>query len=357
MNIVMNSVTPFALATAVLAMNCGQAAQPVAVDASVDAPPPDAGLPAPTPASIQFVAGTKLSSGSYLVFNDWSQDPNSVYAVATNDVGGPRVEVFRANRVWSLGSKADASAMLFAAHDDQQEAHFGVTLGDSIQNTFMFDMPTQSVRAVAWGNINDECHAFSPDGTTAFVCRRYDFTSAGKFSGWRIAQLQLTTGAAAFVRSAQTTDYELSPQPLAGNRLLFELRGKPPATNSSIWLRDLTTGVETKLFDQASRPVLAPDGHRIAMVNHNDGRKLYLADIDAPLAPLRSTGATVGAADVSWAPDGTSLMYTIFDSAGPCDHIERIDIAGALPAQPARLRDCQTHGKEFITKMFWVVVP
>jgi hypothetical protein len=36
MNIVMNSVTPFALATAVLAMNCGQAAQPVAVDAGVE---------------------------------------------------------------------------------------------------------------------------------------------------------------------------------------------------------------------------------------------------------------------------------------------------------------------------------
>ena len=69
------------------------------------------------------------------------------------------------------------------------------------------------------------------------------------------------------------------------------------------------------------------------------------------------TGATVGTSDVSWAPDGSSLMYTIFDSAGPCDHIERIDIAGAAPAQPERLRDCQTHGKEFITKMFWVVVP
>lgn len=354
MNLRVRSLT---LSAALGAMNCGEPSAPVNPDAGVVDAMLDGGPSAPTAASIMFAAGAKLGAGSYLVFNDWSKDPNSVWAVAVGDVGGARTELFRANRVWSLGTKADGSAMLFAAHDDQQEAHFGVTLGDSIQNTFLFDAASQQVRAVAWGNINDECHTFTPDGLATFVCRRYDFTSAGTFSGWRLAKVRLADGVAEYVRAEQTRDFELSPQPLSNQRLLFELRSKPPASNSAIYVRDLTTGVETKVFDQASRPVLAPDGHHITMLNHADGRKLYIADLDAPTAPLRAVPASAGAADVVWAPDGNSLFYTVFDSANSCDHIERINLLGTPAPTPERLRDCVSHNHEFITKMFWVTVP
>ncbi len=323
-----------------------------AVDGAIDA------SDAPTGADIRFSATAALPSGSWLLYNDWSQDPNRLYALPTADLGGARRELFQVNRVWAFGARSDGTKLLFSAWDEQQEAHFGVTFGDSIQNTFEYDTAALTVRAVSWGNQNDECHTFTADGADAFVCRRYDFMPGGAFSGWRLGKLHLADGSFEFVRPDQQTQFELHPTPVPGtSTLLFELRDHPPATGSTIMSRDLTTGTETMVEASARRPTLAPDGHRLLFQNADDSNRYYVMDLDQPTQPAVLVSPTTGVGQVRWSPDGGTIVYTVSDNANSCDDLETVAISGMTAAAPTRIRRCVDHDAEFITNIAWVEVP
>ncbi|MBK9035614.1 MAG: hypothetical protein IPL61_30875 [Myxococcales bacterium] len=340
-------------ALSLLVASCGgDDGQGAPVDAGLDAP---AG---PTAADIRFTPIAALPSGAWLLYNDWSTDPNRLYALPASDLGGARRELFQANRVWAFGARADGSEVLFSAWDAEQEAHFGVTIGDAIQNTFAYDTATQAVRAVSWGNQNDECHTFAPDGATAFVCRRYDFQPDTSYRGWRLGRLQLADGSFEFVRAEQSTQFEFHPTPVPGtSQLLFELRDKPPASGSTIWSRDLMTGVETMVKASARRPTLAPDGARLLFQNAADRNRWYVMDLAQPATPAALVSATLGVGSARWAPDGAAIVYTVSDDANSCDDLETVAIAGLVAATPARVRVCATGDREFITNIAWVVVP
>jgi len=320
---------------------------------------PDAPPAGPGPADdIGFAAREPLTAGSWLLANDWASEPNVAFVIPIADLGAPRRELFAVNRVWSLGSTADGSRIWFSAFDDQQEAHFGVTFGDSIQNSFEVDTASQTVRAIApggWANVNDECHAPSRDGGSLYVCRRYDFEPGGVFSGWRIGRFTLADGAFEFLRpDTGAGPFELGPQELPDARVLFELRERPPATGSSLHARDLTTGTEQLILTGASRAAIAPDGHHV-LFRDTSSRTYKVHDLDQPTAMAVEVSPTLDPGDAAWSPDGATIIYTVFDPALSCDHVERVTFDGAVWSAPLRVRDCTATG-EFITTISWITV-
>ena len=324
----------------------------------VDAPP--AG---PGPADdIQFMAGASLPAGPWLLANQWATSPNAVLALDPAALGGAARTVFTADRVWSMGARADGRAILFSANDPMQEAHFGVTFGDSIQNSFLFDTPTQAISLLAppgsgWANVNDECHHPTADGAYIYLCRRYDFAADGSFLGWRLGRVRVEDGSFEFIRpDVAGGPFELNPQVIPGTtRLLFELRARPPATGATVHTRDLVTGAEVMVRERAGRVNLAPDGRTVLFSDRADQSRLKTFDLEAPADPAVVVSMTTGAGDAAWSPDGQTIVYTVFDQANSCDHLERVTWAGAAWSAPERVRDCTQTG-EFITRLAWVTI-
>jgi hypothetical protein len=309
---------------------------------------------------IDFMANNPLTSGSWLLANNWGADPNTAFVIPTSDFAAERRELFAANRVWSMTGAADGSTIWFSAFDEAQETHFGLTIGDSVQNTFAYDAATQTVRSVApgpWANVNDECHAPSRDGTKLYVCRRYDFLQPGGFSGWRLGVFTLADGSFEFVRPGDgNTPFELNPQELpGGTKLLFEIRARPPQTGSALHTRDLATGTETMVRANATRPLLAPDGHRV-LFRDTAARRYRIFDLDQPAAEPIEISATMDPGSAAWSPDGNTIIYSVYDAANSCDHLERVTFDGSAWSAPARVRDCSVTG-EFITDISWLTVP
>lgn len=326
-----------------------------------DAPPLiDAG-PGPTD-DIHFQAGAPLPAGQWLLANEWAAAPNKVFALDPANLGGTARTVFSADRVWSMSARADGRAIVFAANDPMQEAHFGLTFGDSIQNSFLFDAKAQTIALLApagsgWANVNDECFSPSPDGAEIYLCRRYEFTPDGAFLGWRLGRLRVADGSFEFLRpDAPGGPFELNPQVIAGTtRVLFELRARPPATGATIHTRDLVNGTEVMVRQNAGRANLAPDGRRVLFADRADQSRLKTFDLQAPADPAVVVSPTLSAGDAAWSPDGNTIVYTVFDQGMSCDHLERVTWAGAAWSAPERVRDCAQTG-EFITNLSWVTV-
>jgi hypothetical protein len=311
----------------------------------------------PGAADIDFTAGEPLPAGAWLIYNDWAPTPNPALVLPIDDLGGVPTTLFTANRVWSMGAAGDGSTIYFSAWDAAQELHFGITIGDAIQNSFRYDPASGELRALSWGNINDECQAPGVDGYLYF-CRRYGFTPEGAFNGWRLARLPIGGGDVEFLRPDDPGGpFELTPQLLPdGITLLFELRERSPATGNWIFTRDLGTGDEVMIRADAGRPLLAPDGHHYLFQDRTALSTYFEADLDDPGAEPLPVTATSGAGSATWSPAGDAVVYTVFDDTMSCDHLERVDFDGQAWSSPVRLRDCADTG-EFITEIAWVVVP
>ena len=333
---------------------CGDDGSPAGPDAGPDAFV-DTG---PSAEDIDFVAGETLPSGSWLLLNEWAAVPNLAFVLPTGELDAAPRELFRVNRVWSMGAEPDGSAIYFSAWDADQEEHFGITIGDAIQNSFVYQPEAGTLRALAWGNLNDECHEPSPDGAWLYVCRRYDFTPEGAFSGWRLGRIDLASGDFEFLRPDEPGGpFELHPIPLPdGATVLFEERARPPATGATLKTRVLDSGAEAVVRAAAARPVLAPDGHRVLFRDTSNQSRLAILDLDAPAAPIVPVSPTTGAGDATWSPDGGTIVYTVYDSAQTCDHLEVVTDTGAGWSAPTRVRDCGVTG-EFITAIRWMEVP
>ena len=318
---------------------------------------------APDPVMDLAVApGARLPSGAWLLANRWDT-PDSVFALDPANLGGAAHSVFTATRVWSMGASADGRSILFSGHDPMREAQLGLTLLDSIQNSFVFDTRARTVALLApagsgWANVNDECLQPSADGAEVYVCRRYDFMVAGTFQGWRLGRIHVADGSFEFLRpDAPGGPFELVPLPLPGGaQVLFELRARPPASGSSLYTRDLTSGTEAMVRANARRPNLAPDGHRVLFADPTDQSRLKTFDLAAPSDPAVPVSSTLDVGDAAWSPDGQTIVYTVFDQALSCDHVERVTWSASAWSAPTRVRDCTlTH--EFITGLAWVTIP
>ncbi|MGH7295316.1 MAG: hypothetical protein ACRELB_10295 [Polyangiaceae bacterium] len=340
---------------------------PGAADGAACTPPGDGldagAYPIPTPASIQFAAKAALPSGEQLLFNDWSPSPNTVSSLTPD--GLTKTEVFDVYRAWSMGVSHDGKSIAFSCGEPDQLADFGLQIGDSIQQTWIYDASSQAIHLVAHGNINDECHTFGPGDTTLWVCRRYDFEEtgdagnlAGTNGGYRVGWIDLATGAFSFFTpdDSSSATYALYPQPTAdGAGVYYSTTQNVSATQtkSTLLYAPLCGGPAVDVRDGAREPVISPDGTRYVYASDAEKGALHASTLDG-VADVKITAAA--GTNAVWSPDGSRVAYLVYDVAAGCQHIDVVKSDGTTAASPTRLRDCTKTG-EFITQLAWFVGP
>jgi hypothetical protein len=317
------------------------------VPTNTDAPPP-----VPTPAAIQFAAVAAVPAGEQLLFNDWNPSPNTLASMQPDGSGA--TTIFRAFRVWSVGVARAGDQLAFACGDPTQEADYGITIGDAVQHTWRYDFATQTADVLAYGNLNDECLTFAPGDTALYLCRRADFTDCNN-PAYRLGRIDLPGGAFTWLTADDATDFALSPQPTPGGDALFYGRIQISTSGHqtrSIMRLPLPTGSAQTAIDQASFPLLSPDGQRLVYQNWADLQQPYVAALDGTGAV--KIAARRNAGSFAFSPDGSQVAY-LWDG-GTCSHVEVVKVDGSEAAAPRRLRDCTQTG-EFVTELAWFVRP
>lgn len=313
--------------------------------------PPKAveGALAATDVAIEVTGG--LPKEESILVNDWNAQPNVVRALRPD--GSGTTEVLRANRVWSMGASKSGDRLAFSVGDPKQEEHFGITIGDAIQQTWLYDADCGSVTPVSTGNLNDECHAFSDDGTQLFLCRREGFSKdvMAPPPGYDVGVVDLSTLAYTKLVAASSTEMALHPAPLlptgAVKEFLFTRIGLPKGERS-IFRAPIPGPGATQIRDAASAPVVTPDGKKYAYLDTKQ-KSIFLAALDGTGEPLLIvSGAVTG---LRFSPDGTRVVY-MRDSGANCSHVEVAPADGSAP-MGTRVRDCKVE-KDFVTEVAWV---
>jgi len=318
-------------------------------DAGSDGPLTDGYVPNPEPGHIDFAALNPLPAGEQLLFNDWSTQPNTVSSIKTD--GTSETKIFQAYRVWSMGVSGKADKIAFACGDPEQAAHYGLSLGDAIQNTWVYDAATQSAAVLSWGNVNDECHHFNAKDDFIYVCRRYDFQADFSNKGYRVGRLPVANGSIEWLgpEPPQTT-LELHPLPNADDSELFYTVVEIAAGKQTrkIVKKTLPNGTPTTVRDNAGNPALSPDGARILFADYTDKGALYSMKTDgSDVVKVATRPGT----EAGWSPDGSKVAY-LYGETQTCNHIEIVMADGSQADSPVRVRDC---GTAFITELEWIL--
>lgn len=320
-------------------------------DAGSDAPATDGNVPKPEPADISFQSVNAIPQGEQLLFNDWSPQPNSVSSIKPDGTG--ETKIFEAYRVWSMGVASDVSKIAFACGDPLQKEHYGLDIGDAIQNTWLYDVGQQSAAVLAWGNINDECHTWSPKNDSLYLCRRRDFSGTTNKT-YRIGRLGLdaSTTWLGLGEDSTPTTMELHPQPTADESTLYytliQIAGGKQSR--SIMKKALPSGTPETLRTNASAGVLSPDGTRLLFADTSQKSALFSMKLDGTdLVKVASRDGT----SATWSPDGKKVAYLWGETMG-CAHIEVVAADGSQADTPTRIREC---GSSFVTELAWVVRP
>ncbi len=300
----------------------------------------------PTPADVLFTPVAAVPAGEQILFNDWSL-PDRVLSMAPDGSGAS--EIFRIHRVWSMGVSRAGDKLALACGDPEQEAHYGITIGDAIQHTWLYDFGSQTLELLAHGNINDECHHFGPGDGDIYLCRRYDFTPEGTFGGYRIGVLHLSDLSFDFLVPEEPNVFTLNPQ-VNGSDLYFgHLLISGGSQTRSIRHMTLPNGTPTVLRPDAYRPLLSPSGTRYLFADPTQGSALYASDLDGSNTVLVVDRAGTSA---SYSPDGSQIAYLLWDDTASCSHVEVVASDGSQSDAPVRIRDCAQSG-EFITELDW----
>mgnify|MGYP000894223888 CR=1 FL=1 len=301
----------------------------------------------PTPADVQFRAVNPLPAGEQILLGDWEAAPNELLSMRPD--GSELTPIFESFRVWSMGVSNDASTIAFAAGDPEQEAHYGPLFGDSIQPTFLYDVATETAEVLSYGNLNDECHAFSPDDAHLYVCRRYDFDAEGVSTGYRIGRVELASKSFEWLTDEVPQLFTLSPQPLAGGTELVYAKVPVPGTRTIV-RRAIAGGAETILRSNAGNPVLAPDGQGLLVSDYTQQGSLVLvreglADV------LVAQGPDI--TNARFSPDGTRVAFLRWEGSLQCSHVEIAAVDGSQASSPERIYDCATEGR-FLSDLAWI---
>jgi WD40-like Beta Propeller Repeat len=327
-------------------------------DAGSDGPVSDGWVPKPEPGDVSFAALAPLPHGEQLIFADWNPIPNTVSSILPDGTG--ETPIFAAYRVWSLGASHDGTKIAFACGDPLQEQHYGFNLGDAIQNTWLYDVTTESASILSYGNINDECHTWNASDDRIYVCRRYDFAAdysqsppAYSNKGYRLGRIALVDGNIEWlVPEPPATELDLHPAPTADESTLYytEIDVVAGKQTRKIMKKSLPGGTPELFLDQASAPVLSPDGTRLLYADTSQGSALFVMDL-ATASPVKV--ASENGTSAVWSPDGSKLAF-LWGETQTCGHIDVVAADGSQADAPTRVRQC---GSSFLTELAWIDVP
>jgi Tol biopolymer transport system component len=293
----------------------------------------------------------EVPQGEQILFAQWSF-PDSIWSMGTD--GSNPVEVFHTYRIWSMGVARGGNKLAFACGDPNQLAHYCLNIGDAIQHTWMYDFATQQVELLAGDAINDECHTFTQDDSSIYVCRRYDFQPDGSNHSYRLGRIDLPSKDFAWVTDpASPMQMDLHPQPTDDGSALWFTRIDVEGTDQtrSIQRMTLPAGTPALVRNDANEVVLSPDGTRYLYADWAQAYRVYASDLDGQNAVLVADRQGY---NLRYSPDGTRVAFLVEDNG--CTNIDVVAADGSEANAPTRIRDCSLTG-EFITDLAWIVRP
>jgi hypothetical protein len=312
----------------------------------------------PTPEDVGFVPLNAVPPGEQILYNDWSF-PDQVKSMAPDGSGA--TPIFSIYRVWAMTVSRAGDRIAFSCGDPEQEEHYGITLGDAIQHTWLYEMASESITPIAYGNINDECHHFGPGDTHLYLCRRYDFVyeppEPPSYFGYRIGRIELSALADPSMGFSwlvpESADFTLHPQVVASEMYFDRVVIQGASQHRSIERLALPSGTPELVRDAAYAPRLSPDGTRLLYADATQGSALFVADLEGENPTLV---AAANGTSPSWSPDGTRIAYLLWANAVACAHVEVVNADGSTANDPERIVDCALTG-ENITELAWFVRP
>lgn len=303
----------------------------------------------PGPDDVMFEALGPVPEGESILFNDWNPIPNELNAIAPDGTG--ETNILRVYRIWSMAVSADVSTIAMSTGDPDQEEHYGITIGDAIQPTFIYDVATQEADNLTFGNINDECHRFGASGDTLYLCRRYDFDAEGASNGYRIGKVDIATKAFEWLTEEEDDFFTLHPEPNDDETSLYFTRIPVPTGDRTIVSSPLPDlGQETLVRSKAGTALLSKGGTRLLFQDYSQMGSLVALDLETDETVLIAQGP--GVSTGRWSPDGANIVYLRDDETQPCSHIHVAPSDGSQP-EGTRIHDCVESGR-FITELEWV---
>lgn len=309
----------------------------------------------PTADDVKFKALAPVPKGEQILYGNWSTSSSAldgIFTMAPDGTGSTKL--FELWRVWSMGVSNAVDQIAVASGEPDQEKHYCVATGDAIQHTWMYDVGSQSLKLIASGNINDECHFFGQQDKNLYVCRRTDFTADFKNTPYNVGRINLQSLAFEFLTTEVDPKMALHGVPNSDESLLYYTFIKMPDNSRTLMRKALPGGTPEVFLDNAGAMVISPDGKQFVYANTTDKSALYITSIDGAGTPLKI--ANHNGTSVKFSPDGTRVAFLWNDQAANCSHVEIVKIDGSEAATPNRIRDCTKTG-ENLTELAWVVRP
>jgi len=261
---------------------------------------------------------------------------------------------FTVNRLWSFGVAHDGVTVAFSSVDPLMEEHWGLTIGDAIQYTWLFEPGEQPVQITA-GNINDEGQLFSDDDQTLYLCRRANFwqevvDDTFEFGNdpYRIMTHDLGSAEETWLTPLVENVMDIEPAVLPDGDILF-WRQNPDFSQELMRMGGDGSDI-VSVLDGATGPVVSPDGDLVAF--RQGWSELVVAPADDLLG-----GTTVvdGGSEffygVSFSPDQARIAYLLGHAGSSCSDLWIADVDGS---DPTMLVDCVAEGV-FTSGVEWVM--
>jgi hypothetical protein len=306
------------------------------------------------PEDISFEEVDPPLAGECIYYGVWGSSGTDSLEMISPDglTAGTR---FRVNRLWSFGVAHDGVTVAFSSVDPFQEEHWGSTMGDAIQYTWLF-APDAAPEQITAGNINDEGHLFSIDDQTLYLCRRANFwqetvgedTQFGN-DPYRIMTHALAGGEEAWLTPLVENVSDIGPATLPDGDILFWRQGPPPDFDQGLWrMHGDGTGIEL-VRDGATNPVVSPDGDLVAFRQGWSALVIASAD-DLTGGTQILESATEFFFSFAFSPDQTRIAYLLGRADASCSDLWIADVDGT---DQLMLVDCLAEDV-FTTGVEWV---
>ena len=303
----------------------------------------DADPPWLEPSDISFEEVDPPMEGSFIYYGVWGS-PDSLEMISPD--GLARGTRFTVNRLWSFGAASDGVTVAFSSVDPYQEENWGLTIGDAIQYTWLLDDGADPVQITS-GSINDECHAFSPDGELLYLCRRANFFQEMEGDDlvfgsdpYRILVHELAGGGEEWLTPFVEGVSDIGPA-LLGDEILFWRQEPDGGSFAQSLMRMGSDGADVEyVLEGATAPVVSPDGESVAYrLGWSTLAVAPAADVASGEAIIASeTGNFYG---VSFSPSSARIAYLLGREDAMCSDLW---VAGADGADQTMLIDCVGEG-------------